>query len=249
MLIYRIAFIVAGLALIGWALYERYRQQVMAKTPTIGAGDVGSVIDPGREVVVEVHGTAAPGPAGPLRSPFTDTPCVWHRIRVTRRYTEWQRQKDGGRKRVTKEEEIFDTQSGTPFAVSDVSGRVPLHPGDKRPDGAARTINVYEGAHGPVGDRASALGVRLGRGEGSTQGNRFQEWVLREGDPVYALGAARQVDGVPSICAPATPPFIISTSSEAELRTRSRLTAALTSVGGALLLIGTAVWWIMAPSE
>ena len=247
MTLFRILLLLAGAGLVGWALYEMYRQKVMAATPTIGAGDVHTVLDGDREVRVEVHGATAVGPGGVLRSPLTGSPCVWYRVRITRKYTEWERDRDGNRKRVSKEESVYDTQTADPFLVTDVSGKVLLYPAKKRPDGATQALNQYEGARGPLGDLAESLGIRLRRDTPSTDGHRFHEWVLPEGSPLYALGSARTMNGQPAICEPSSPPYIISTSSEDQLVRRSRLTAVATSVGGVLLMVGTVAWWIMVP--
>src|SRR5690606_32068664 len=240
MVVIRILLLLVGIALLAWACYEVYRQRVMAATPTIGAGDVGNVIDGDREVRIEVQGTAVAGPSGVLRSPLTDTPCVWHRTRVSRKYTQWETDSEGRRKQVTKEETVYDSSTHEPFWVRDVSGQVLLYPDDHRPDGATRSLSKYEGVHGPLYRRANTQGIGLPALSGSTKGYRFQEWVLAEGVPIYALGAATLVHGQPAIRKPSSPPYIISTRSEEEVARRSRLTAAAFSVFGTLLLVGTA---------
>src|SRR5690606_28826396 len=248
MIAIRILLLLSGIALLAWAYYEVYRQKVMAATPTIGAGDVGNVIDSEREVRIEVQGTAAAGPSGVLRSPLTETPCVWHRTRISRKYTQWETDSDGRRKQVTKEETVYDSSTGKPFWVRDVSGQVLLYPDGQRPDGARRSLNRYEGVRGPLYRQAKSQGIGLPGFANSTKGYRFQEWVLAEGVPIYALGAATLVRGQPAIRKSSRPPYIISTYSEQEVARRSRLIAAVFSVLGTLLVVGTVVWWIAEPT-
>lgn len=244
---FRIFLLVVGVILIAWGAYKTYRRRVMAATPTIGAGDVAAVADRDREVRVEVAGSAVPGPGGPLTAPLSGTPCVWYRTAIVRSYETWE-EDDGERRLVTRTNVIHDQHSTEPFLISDVSGRVPLYPGDQRPDGAERVLNQEEFALGPLAQRAGAAGVYgLGSGPGMTKGHRYEEWVIRTGTNLYVLGAVRASEGI-AIRKPRSSPFIISTRSEEELDRSMRVKSIVGFTLGTIVLIGTAAWWIIAPT-
>ena len=246
----RIVLIVVGLALLLWAAYESYRRRVMAATPTIGAGDVPSVVDDEREVRVEVTGAATPGPGGPLTAPLSGTPCVWYRTKVTRSYRKWERDGDGNRREVNGTNVVYERQSAEPFVITDVSGQVPVHPADGRPDGAERVLDDREYAPGPLARKAKAAGARgLGAGPGTTKGHRYEEWVIRPGTNLYVLGAVR-AGGTEQVAIrkPLNSPFIISTRNEQELSRFMRVKSLVGYAAGAILLIGTVAWWIAAPT-
>jgi hypothetical protein len=248
MIIFRIILLIVAAALIGWAFHQRYRRQMMAATPTIGAGDVESVADGDREVRVEVQGTCTAGPSGLLQAPLSGTPCVWHRVQITRNYTKWETDKDGNRKQVSGSNVVYDAKTDTPFWIKDVSGQVLLHPEDQRPDGAVRVLDQREGGRGPLGERSLAFGAhKLGTGPGTTRGHTFEEWVLRADQTLYVLGAVRKAEGI-AIRKPHDSPFIISTRTEAQLETSMRRNMIIGFGMGALIAIGTAVWWIVVPS-
>lgn len=247
----RIILLVVGVGLLLWGAYENYRRRMMAATPTIGAGDVAKVADEDREVRVEVAGAATPGPRGPLTAPLSGTPCVWYRTRITRSYRKWERDSNGNRREVTGTNTVYERQSSDPFVISDVSGQVPLHPADGRPDGAERVLSEREYAPGPMARKAKGAGARdLDAGPGRTRYHRYEEWVIRPGTNLYVLGAVRGsaggADGI-AIRKPRNSPFIISTRSERELRQALRTRSLVGYALGAVTLIGTAAWWIVVP--
>lgn len=248
MTVFRIVLIVVGVCLALWAGYETYRRRMMAATPTIGAGDVASVADGDREVRVEVEGAATPGPAGPLSSPLSGTPCVWHRTTITRSYRKWETDSEGRRRQVTGTNVVHDRCSTEPFTIVDVSGQVALYPEDRRPDGAERVLSEREHGPGRLAARAAAIGARgLGSGPGTTQGHQYEEWVVRPGTNLYVLGAVRGPGDV-AIRKPRNSPFIISTRSEQQLSASMRTKAIIGYALGTTIVIGTIVWWALVPT-
>jgi hypothetical protein len=245
--IFRIILIVVGLGLIAWAAYLTHRRRVMAATPTIGAGDVAAVADRDREVRVEVEGAADPGPAGPLTAPLSGTPCVWHRTVITRSYRKWETDDEGKRREVTGTNVVHDRHSTEPFTIVDVSGQVPVYAGDLRPDGAERVLSEREHGRGPFAGRAKSIGASgLGSGPGTTESHLFEEWVIRPGTNLYVLGAVRGSEGV-AIRKPRSSPFIISTRGEEHLSSSMRTQSIVGYALGAIAVIGTIVWWVLAP--
>ncbi|HEY9524477.1 MAG TPA: GIDE domain-containing protein [Thermopolyspora sp.] len=248
MIIFRILLLLAGAGLLYWGFSERRRRQTMQDTPTIGAGDVESVADGDREVRVEIQGTSAAGPDGLLQAPLSGTPCVWHRVQITRRYTEWKTDSEGRREQVSGSNVIYDEVTDDPFWIKDVSGQVLLYPEGHKPDHATQVLDQHEDGRGPLGDRAWAMGVtRLGHGPGATRGHTFEEWILKPAQSLYVLGAVRQSEGI-AIREPHGSPFIISTRDEAQLE-QSMLKKSISGfVTGAVVIVATIVWWIMDPS-
>ncbi len=248
MTVFRIILIAVGVGLILWAVYQTHRRRMMAATPTIGAGDVASVAEGDREVRVEVEGAAAPGPGGPLTAPLSGTPCVWHRTVITRSYQKWETDNEGKRRQVNGTNVVHSRHSAEAFTIVDVSGQVPLHPGDLRPDGAERVLSERENARGPLAQRALSIGAHgLGTGPGSTQGHLYEEWVIRPGTNLYVLGAVRGSEGI-AIRKPHDSPFIISTRSEQQLSSSMLTKSVIGYALGAIAVIGTIVWWILAPT-
>ncbi|RJL30848.1 GIDE domain-containing protein [Bailinhaonella thermotolerans] len=253
--VFALVLAVLGVAAIAWGVTAQIRHRAMAAAPTIGCGDVRDVADDTGAVTCEVKGTAGPGPGGLLKAPFSGTPCLWHRTVVKRRYRATERDSQGRSRTVTKSETVSDERSFEPFRITDVSGEVLIYPEKAGVDRPTESVDRFERkaaeplpADGGFGEIALAIGARLLDGD-DTIGFEYHEWILTEGTPVYALGAATRDltrDAV-AIRPPARGPYIISTRTEEQLAGSSRIQMfAGYGLGAALLLAAAALPTVFA---
>lgn len=179
---------------------------------------------------VDLEGTAAAGPGGPLRSPLTDTPCVWHHHRVTRKHEVEVTGEDGKRRTEARDETVAEQRSDQPFGVADAGGTTTVEPGPAGVDGARQVLDEYDDAPGP----------------GGTLGHRRQEWVLTAGTPVFVSGEA--YDGPSGLVVGAPTQrgdrYVLTTRSQEQVLTataasdrRLRIAAAVSAGLGVVLLV------------
>ncbi|MEW1722516.1 GIDE domain-containing protein [Streptomyces sp. NPDC093109] len=198
----------------------------------------------------EVVGAARPNEDGPLRSELSQLECVWHHHKVTRRYEETYRDNDGNRRRRTRTDVVADHATSTPFYVEDATGKLLVHPGKQKIDGAEKVQDTFEPYEGRSGGRITFGSLVLSLGSRSdTIGYDREEWVLRPGARVFAHGEAGDETGRLVLGAPAEGGvFILSTRTEGQLVRRENnhvlgwgIGAGVTGVAGVVLLILAAV--------
>lgn len=195
----------------------------------------------------EVVGLVRPGPDGPHRSEIARVRSVWHKYRITRKYTETVRTGDRHQQR-TKHEVVSEATVSTPFRVKDSTGAVLVDPGKEDPDGVQKVRDRFKRDRGDGGGKLKIGSFSLQLPQRSrTIGYQYEEWALRPGTRVYVLGEASDASGRLTIGAPAEGGvFLISTKSEQELRSREQTKIVGFGVlGGAALiagLVGTVLW-------
>lgn len=197
------------------------RELAAAAAAAAGAGSY-------RELV-ELSGEAAPGPGGPLRSPETGTPCVWHRQVVTRRYTKVSKDAQGNRTSSTAEETVTSESSESAFVLRDATGEVLVEP-TSGVDGARRTVSEFrEGRRG---------------GGRDTIGFEHEEWVLEPGTRLFVRGEVSERDGRLVVGEPEKGDLVVTTRSEEQLlesAAGSARTAGIVSKVAAVAAVGLAV--------
>jgi len=132
--------------------------------------------------LVELAGHAEALPGDPVVAPLSGRPCVWYRFQVQ------ERQKD----RVTGEIEWHTLETGVSdalFRLVDDTGQCVLDPDHAEVTPALR--DRWRGsAPRPAGPPPRGGGAWLGRGD-----YRYQEELIRPGDPLHAVGTLRSVRG------------------------------------------------------
>lgn len=192
----------------------------------------------------EVVGAARAHKNGLLKSQLEEIQCVWHRHKITRKYEEIRRGRNGRRERTTKHETVSQHVSGTAFFVEDPSGKVVIRPESAEVVGAAKPLNKFEPQQG--GRSEVRVGpIRFSGGGGGTIGFKYEEWVLREGRQLFVHGEASDVNGYLEIGKPVdSGEFIVSGKSEEELLRRDNKElmvsgglAGLTLLAGVVLIV------------
>lgn len=230
--------VLAGLLLWG-SRRAGNRHRDMFLTETIGSGTLHELhraataaAGPGAfRQRVDLEGTAAAGPHGPLSSELTGTPCVWHHHRVTRRFQEEAKDSEGRPRLETREEVESELRSETAFCVRDGEGTVLVE------------------TEGDVGDARKVLDVfeeaRPGRDvPGRTLGYRREEWVLELGTPLYVSGEAFDRDGSLVVGEPeGKARLVVTTRSQTQMLESARssergLRVAAAVSGAAALVLG-----------
>lgn len=204
-----IAAVVAVVALLVGRSAQRRRGRMLA-TETSTVATLTTLAATAREAagagsyreVVELSGEAVPGPGGPLTSPETGTPCVWHSHTITRRYTQVSKDSQGNRTSSTEEETVTDEASETPFVLRDGTGEIRVEP-SVAVEGARKSLSEFrEGRRG---------------GGRDTIGFEHEEWVLEPGTRLFVSGEVCDEGGVLVVRAPAKGDLLITTRSEEQL--------------------------------
>ncbi|KOX23653.1 hypothetical protein ADL05_02430 [Nocardiopsis sp. NRRL B-16309] len=193
----------------------------------------------------EVAGVVRPHRRGALSSELAKVSCVWHQHRVTREYEKVERDGDGDRRTVTRNQVVARHTTDTAFFLEDDTGTLVVRPGGHDVENAEKVTDRFRPHRG--GGSVSIGPVTL-RSDGGTVGFKEEEWVLRPGTRLFVHGEAFDTaDGRLEIGAPAEGgTFIMSTRSEAELlrgengklRGFGIATGAAALVGVVLLAIG-----------
>lgn len=170
---------------------------------------------------VELAGTTQPGPGGLLHSPLSETPCVWHKHMVTRRYRDVQHDSKGNRTTSTREEVVTNEQSRDPFLVRDADGEVLVRPSKGSMSGTRKSVSRFEDKRERSSSRIKVGSFELAlpsEGDGDTLGYEYEEWVLLPGLHVFVKGEATDVSGELVVRNPkGAENLVVSTKSEDEL--------------------------------
>jgi hypothetical protein len=247
-----VILLVGAAIAVAFAVRGKRRWQTMLGTETSTAAELTAELATVRELgggafsrISEVTGTAAPGPAGELKSELAELPCVWCRYEIRRRYWENSTDSDGRSTRSQRTETVAQLASAQPFRVADATGSVLVQPDGLAIDRAERVVDQFTPDQGT--DSISFLGISIGT-RSDTIGYERVEWIVRSGTPLYVLGEARDQGGEVVIGKPATGVHVISTRSEAELRRSAQRTqrilmwsALAAVVVGIVLLVAAAV--------
>ncbi|HEX8104737.1 MAG TPA: GIDE domain-containing protein [Solirubrobacteraceae bacterium] len=241
------------LALSAVALYfffdARGTLQAAQKSETLTCGEIDELSQAAAEAVgagsfshaCEVAGVAVGAEHGPLHAPESGVECIWHRSTVTEHYWDWERDSDGDRRRVRKERQLSSHASETAFIVDDGTGKIPVDPRGADIDGEEKVVDRMEDAddgRSGGGSGFASLVANLGQslmGGDSTIALEYEEWVIRSGARVYALGEVRDDGGRVRLAKPAKGKMIISTRSEEEVTGSARKTMTLAAVGAGVL--------------
>jgi len=210
------AGICAVLAVIAFfvARHNRSRRQRFVDVPTYDAVQIGQVAGDAEGMRVELKGTAAPGEGGPVTAPLTSTPCVWYRTRTSVRTRRTTRDSDGNTRTTQNDRTLSEETSDTAFALRDATGTVVVDPRGATIDQPREVADRFERG-------APNVSVRLGPitigGDGDVIGYRYEEWVIREGDPLYVLAGAYGDGARGEVRAPRAGEYLISLRSEEDL--------------------------------
>lgn len=255
-----VALIIGSVAGFCYMRYTRSELHAMIGTETLSIPeleDLRKISDElgatgGFRKITEVVGAAHPGPAGPLISEVSRTPCVWYRCRIDREY-EYIEHKDDGKREVHKRrEKVRDYTSSNGYSIIDPQGRtIGVAPAGKRPEGAEKTVDTFQPAIGGATPLMEFVGSELDalrtESRDTTLGYHYQEWLVRPGTQLYVLGEVTDATGALVIGKPkGRGHFIVATKTEEELRAdrvlRHRFLAvgviATFVLGIALLVIG-----------
>lgn len=201
----------AAAALVYWALRYTRRARLIHLTPTTPVGS----LEPG---LAEVKG-ALVACGEPLRSPVTNSECVYYHIRVE------ELSLNLGEEAWTT---VVEDRQFAECGVSDGSGTVAVDLTEAELD-VANMVST---------DEASPWYVRMIARERYDQPEvrqrvRYSETVLQVGTPVYVLGEARQVNGQLRLESTAGQPLFLSAETENTLLTRYRRWATVCWVSSA----------------
>ncbi|WP_433558088.1 E3 ubiquitin ligase family protein [Pseudonocardia xinjiangensis] len=251
-----VVLLVGAAVAVGFALRGRRRWQAMlgTETSTVAelAGERATVHQLGGggfRRIAEVTGAAAIGPVGELTSELAGLSCVWFRYEVRRRYWYTTTDSEGRTSRSERKESVAKLSSSQPFRLTDETGSVLIEPGTLAIDHAERVVERFE----PAAQAASTFSLSIG---GLTFGNRgndtigyeYEEWVVRPGTRLYVLGEANDRNGELTVGKPVDGGmFVISTRSEAELRSSAQRTQRILMwVGLAAAVVGIALLVVAA---
>ena len=202
--------------------------------PTYDAAQIGGLAADAAGMRVELKGRAAAPDGGPLTSPLTSTPCVWYRTRTSVRTRETTRDSEGRSRTSEQERTLSQEASEVAFALADDTGTVAVDPRGANIDQPRQVADRFERSQ-------SGVTVNLGpvtlRGDGDVLGYRHQEWVIREGDPLYVLAGAWGDPARGEVRAPRTGEYLISLRSEEELVSSAGRWSTGFAIAGAVLAV------------
>ncbi|MCO6011496.1 E3 ubiquitin ligase family protein [Actinoallomurus purpureus] len=228
---------VAGVPMVFRAYVQQRKRRAMRATATVTCAEIAEYDEP---VVCEVKGTAVPGPDGPVHAPFSGQPCVWHRTKVTVRYTHTEH-RDGTTETTTRERTLHDETHGAPFAVRDDAGEIIIVHDGEPVDEPPQSLSHYEQAGGDV----NLFGLHFRVNLSNVKGHRYEEWVIPQSQSLYVLGAAMAADGRLVMGRPDAGPFIISTRSEEELSASLRGGLFRAYLIGGALIAASLIWLLL----
>lgn len=217
----------------------------------VGAAGVGAY----RERI-ELEGTVAPGPGGPLSSEISTTECVWHRHKVTRHYEEVRRDNEGRRRTSKRKDKMVDTSTREPFILRDETGEIAVVPvnGIRHARKSVSEFREADRRNDSTDIRFGSFSLSLPRGNqgGGTLGYQYDEWVLAPGTRVFVSGDVVDRNGHLEVRAPEGGRLLISTRSEDELLASSRKEEKRNTtfgygglaLGAVLALAGVVVWLV-----
>jgi hypothetical protein len=204
----------AGLGWGAWSMAQRHKH--LSGTETVDLATLRELHRTATQaagpdafrLVVDLEGTAQPGPGGPLKAALTGADCVWHKHSVVRK-DQVVELEDGKRVTRNREETESDHTTETPFVVRDATGEVVVVP-SRAVDCAEQTVDDFVRAglerHGSFGNR------------GRTIGRKRCEWLLRPGTRVFVHGEAVDRAGELVVVEPkGTDKLLVTTRSEAEV--------------------------------
>lgn len=223
-----VAAVVAGFFL--WqAQQAKGRKARLLAVETTSTGQLKALVDAAAEAAgpgafaqpVELAGTAVAGPGGLLTSELSETPCVWHQHKVTHKYRERYKDRNGNRKTRTKEEVVTDHRSEVPFLLRDADGEIVVVP-TRNVQGGRKVVSRFEDDDGDeprtelkIG--SFSLNLPTSRGD-ETIGYEYEEWVLLPDAKIFVQGEASDDGGQLEVREPrGKATLLISTRSEAAL--------------------------------
>jgi E3 Ubiquitin ligase len=205
--------VAAGLSWGAWSSAQRHKHLSSTETTDLGTlrelhRAATEAAGPGAfRQVVDIEGTAQPGPGGPLEAPLTGAECVWHKHSVVRK-DQVVELEDGKRITRNREETESDHTTETPFVVRDATGEVEVVP-SRAVDRAEQSVDDFVRA----GLERHGFGNR-----GKTLGRKRCEWLLRPGTRIFVHGEAVDRGGALVIVEPeGKDKLLVSTRSEAEV--------------------------------
>ena len=261
MLIAGLVLIVVAVGAAFYARHERGKARTATATETLSCGDVATLSKGVADEVgggsfsqrCEAVGRAQPGPQGLVDAPESKVDAVWVRTKVTHKYWEMvttTRDGKSHRTRQEREDVVSDNSSIAPFALSDDSGTVVIHPDGAEIDRPERVVDRFEQADRVQQDGGGFLATLLrSTNDSGTLGFQREEWVIRPGTGLYVQGEVADRTGALVFAKPQDKgAFLVSTRSEEEIVAGSEKAAKLAGIGavlagviGVVLLIAGAV--------
>lgn len=227
------AFVVAGgllvvaVAAAAWGRVVTRRIRVMMATETLTADQLRHLWTAAREAAgegqfryrCEVVGAAQRFDGGSGRSQLKGVACVWSRHRITHKYWERTRDRNGRSKRVQRSKVISEHADEWPVLVRDATGEVVVQLPGKGVHEPEKVLDRLErgGAAKSRTLRLGSLSLSLPRSN-DTIGYQHEEWVVRPGRRLYVHGEATDASGDLVIGPPSDGGLhIVSTQSEERL--------------------------------
>ena len=246
MLIAGIVLLIVAVGAFLFARHQRAQSRKATATETMSCGDIAQLADGVAGEVgagdftqrCEAVGVAKAGPQGLVDAPESKLDAVWVRTKVVHKYWEMVETRNDGRTtrtRQEREETVSEIDSVAPFALTDDTGSVVIHPEGADIDRPEQVVDRFD--QRSTADRAgdgllSAL-LRSGQDSG-TLGFQHQEWIIRPGARLYVQGEVADRTGALVFERPRDKGrFLISTRSEEEIVAGHERSAKL-ALGGAI---------------
>ena len=195
---------------------------------------------------VELSGVADAGPGGLLTAELSGTPCVWHHHKVSRRWEERTRDRDGHHRTRTRTEVVTENRSREPFVLRDEHGEVLVVP-ETAVDRPRKVHSEFRPATERDGTSITlgSLSVRLPSSR-ETLGYEYEEWVLTPGTPLFVQGEATDRQGRLEVRDSPAGPLLVSTRTEQELTSAHTRRALLCAAGSAVAGVAAVVCLVLA---
>jgi hypothetical protein len=228
-LIAGIVLLVVAVGAVLYARHERGKARKATATETMSCGDIAALSDGVASEVgagdftqrCEAVGAAKAGPHGLVDAPESGLDAVWVRTKIVHKYWEMVETRNDGRTtrtRQEREETVSENTSTTPFALSDDSGTVLIHPEGADIDRPEQVVDRFEQRSGA--ERA---------------GDGFLAALLRSGQDSYVQGEVADRTGALVFEQPRDKgAFLISTRSEEEIVQGAERNAKIATAGAAV---------------
>jgi E3 Ubiquitin ligase len=226
---------------------QNRRDRHMGTAETLTAAEIADLqktaaeaVGPGSFAkVCEVVGAAHPGEGGALDAPESGQPAVWHRVKVTEHYYDWERDSDGDRRRVRRERELTSSESEADFQIQDATGTVFVTVKGADIDEPPKTFDRFE-KEKPTdlgSGMLASVAEAFSNWNDDTIGIQREEWSLRPGQRLYVIGEVSDKAGRIEFGKPEEGAYLVSTRTEAELRKSAQTWAKVWAIATLVLFV------------
>ncbi|WP_017538162.1 MULTISPECIES: GIDE domain-containing protein [Nocardiopsis] len=241
-----LALIGLGAFLLLRALKARRHRLRLQNTPFLTTQELRELTD--LPPAAEVSATAEPGPDGPLRAPYSGTPCVWYRIEAVHHHY---RSSAGDR---LQPDRLLLEESDAAFRLRDGRGTLHCVPAGADIEGAEPHYDRFVPSAAvsgreevPTRPPAPTATLSAAAPSGLTPGVAYREWAVLPGQTLFVRGApVRGADGGVHLASTPQTPLTLSARTHRELLRADRgrealgytvLPAAVALLAGLVLLL------------